>query len=88
MAISSLIIQITDDDVGRGALANLAADLRCTLGPNHDGRHVLVTDTTDILESTALFENISATAGIASVQLVAAWLDDTPVPVGLGATIL
>jgi hypothetical protein len=88
MAISSLIIDVTDDQAGIDALAAIAADARCTLGPHHAGRHALVVETADVLESTALYERLGATAGIASVQLVAAWLDDAPVPAGVGATVL
>ncbi len=88
MAMSSLVVHITDDDAGRAALAFLAADGRCTLGPHHAGRHALVLDTADEIEATAFFQQLERTPGIAQVQLVAAWFDAAPQPTGVGATYL
>lgn len=88
MTISSLVIEVTNDAAGRAALAALTADERCTLGPHHAGRHALVVETADTQESTTFYEQLGVTAGVASVQLVAAWLDDAPLPAGVGATYL
>lgn len=88
MAISSVIIDLSDDADGTAALAALAADRRVTLGPRIGSRQALVLDTGSSAEDTAFYESLQRMPGIRLVTLCAAWLDPEPVPAGVGAAHL
>jgi hypothetical protein len=81
MSISSLVVDL---DPAGDALTRLAQDPRITLGPRHGNRQALVVETASIAEDTDLYASLQRLPGIRLVTLVAAYLDDAPVPAGVG----
>lgn len=88
MSISSLVIDIADDDTGREALRQIAADPRFTLGPANGRRHALVLDTPSVLADSDAFDWLRDLPGIGLVTLVSAYLDDEALPAGAAVTYL
>lgn len=84
MSISSLIMDIADDSAGRATLAQLAEDSRVTLGPQQGNRYALVLDAPMLGEDIEFYEQLARKPGVRLVTLVQAFLDDQPVPAGVG----
>lgn len=88
MSISSLVIDIADNEAGRAALQAIAGDSRFTLGPANGTRHALVLDTPSIQDDTNAYEWLRDLLGVGFITLVSAYLDDEAVPDGVAAQYL
>lgn len=88
MAISSLVVDIADDDSGEATLAALAADGRFTLGPAAGTRHAIVLDTPSALDDIEAFNWLQDLPGVRWTTVVKAYLDDETVPAGVAAAHL
>ena len=88
MAISSLVVDIADDEVGRATRATLIAVGRFTIGPGAGTRHAMVLDTPSAIDDTAAFEWLGALPGVRWVQVVKVYLENESLPTGAAAQFL
>lgn len=88
MGISSLVIDVSDDDAGRTALTAIAEDPRFTLGPALGTRHAIVVDTASAIADTDAFDWLRDLAGVRWTTVVRAYLDDEALPAGAAANYL
>ncbi len=88
MAISSLILDLDPGPDGAALQLHLAADPRFVIGPRHGQRLAVVADTPSALDDLALWEWLQEQPGLRLLTLVRAYLDDEPVPAGVGFSAL
>lgn len=88
MGISSLVVDIADDAVGRATLKAIADDERFTLGPAQGTRHAIVVDTPSAVADSAAFDWLQGLDGVRWTTVVRAYLDDEALPAGAAATYL
>jgi len=88
MAVSSLIIDIANDQAGLDARAILAADQRFTLGPALGTRQAIVLDTPHEVEDISAFSWLSGLPGVRWVTVVRVYLDNLALPPGAAADYL
>lgn len=79
MAISGLVVTLSDDGAATAALSMLSADPRLTLGGRFGRRVAVVADTPNVESDRVLWDQLRCTPGITHVDVSYVHLD-TDVP--------
>ncbi len=78
MAISGLVLTLTDDPAGAAAMAMLHSDPRLTLGEQFGRRVAVVAETSSAHDDRELFDELRGTPGITQVDVTFVHLDTEP----------
>ncbi len=78
MAVSGLVVTLSDDAAADAALSRWAADPRITLGERFGRRIAVVADTPSVNDDHSLFDELRSTSGITHVDVAFVHLDAEP----------
>lgn len=78
MAISGLVVTLSEHDAAAAALLSLASDPRLTLGERFGRRVALVAETRSAHEDRLLFDDLRGLPGVANVDVAFVHLDALP----------
>lgn len=78
MAISGLVVTLSDDAAGAAALTVLNSDRRLTLGERFGRRVAVVAETPSARDDRDLFDELRGTPGITQVDVTYVHLDAEP----------
>lgn len=84
MAISGLVLTLSDDDAADSALAVLSLDPRLTLGERFGQKLAVVAETPGVESDRQLWDDLSRTPGIIHVDITYVHLDQAPITSGAG----
>jgi hypothetical protein len=78
MAISGLVVTLSDDAADAAVLAVLRSDPRLTLGERFGRRVAVVAETPSARDDRELFDELRATQGVTQVDVTYVHLDTEP----------
>lgn len=78
MAISGLVVTLSEDPAGAAALAVLKSEPRLTLGERFGRRIAVVAETPSARDDRELFDELRGTLGITQVDVTFVHLDTEP----------
>lgn len=78
MAISGLVVTLSDDNAAAAALSRLSSDQRLTLGEQFGRRVAVVAETPSVQDDRLLFDELWGTPGITHVDVTFVHLDAEP----------